>query len=42
LRAAGTADDAALDGWLSGLRRLDAREEFLLSVNDYAVIATRP
>jgi SAM-dependent methyltransferase len=42
LRASGTADPAELDGWLAGLGRLDARGAFLFSVNDYAVVATRP
>ena len=42
LRARGTVDPAELDRWLAGLRRLDARGAFLFSVNDYAVVATRP
>lgn len=42
LRATGTVDPAELDGWLAGLRRLGARGAFLFSVNDYAVVATRP
>jgi SAM-dependent methyltransferase len=42
LRAGGTVDPAELDGWLAGLRRLDERGAFLFSVNDYAVVSTRP
>ncbi|HEV8649933.1 MAG TPA: methyltransferase domain-containing protein [Actinomycetes bacterium] len=42
LRASDQVDQAELDGWLAGLRRLDARGAFLFSVNDYAVICARP
>ena len=42
LQASGTADPGELDRWLSGLQRLDHRGAFLFSVNDYAVVATRP
>jgi SAM-dependent methyltransferase len=42
LRSSGAVDPAELDGWLAGLRRLDARGAFLFSVNDYAVVSTRP
>jgi SAM-dependent methyltransferase len=42
LQASGAADPGELNGWLSGLRRLDRRGAFLFSVNDYAVVATRP
>jgi SAM-dependent methyltransferase len=37
----GAADRAELDGWLAGLRRLDAQRTFLFSLNDYAVICGR-
>jgi SAM-dependent methyltransferase len=42
LRGAGAADAAELDGWLAGLRRMDDRGAFLFSLNDYAVVCTRP
>jgi hypothetical protein len=42
LQISGAADPAVLNGWLSGLQRLDRRGAFLFSVNDYAVVATRP
>jgi len=42
LQASGAADPGELNGWLTGLRRLDLRGAFLFSVNDYAVVATRP
>jgi ubiquinone/menaquinone biosynthesis C-methylase UbiE len=42
LRAAGQTDPADLDAWLAGLRRLDAEGGFLFSINDYAVVCTRP
>jgi ubiquinone/menaquinone biosynthesis C-methylase UbiE len=42
LRAAGRADPAELDAWLAGLRRLDEEGGFLFSINDYAVVCTRP
>jgi SAM-dependent methyltransferase len=42
LRGAGAADAAELEGWIAGLRRLDERGAFLFSLNDYAVVCTRP
>jgi len=42
LRRSGAAGAAELDGWLAGLRRLDERGAFLFSLNDYAVVCTRP
>jgi SAM-dependent methyltransferase len=42
LRDGGAADPGELDGWLAGLRRLDAQGAFLFSLNDYAVICGRP
>ncbi len=42
LRDAGVADAAELERWIAGLRRLDERGAFLFSVNDYAVVCTRP
>jgi SAM-dependent methyltransferase len=42
LRSSGAVNPAELDGWLAGLSRLDARGAFLFSLNDYAVISTRP
>jgi SAM-dependent methyltransferase len=42
LRASGHADSVELDGWLAGLRRLDEADGFLFSINDYAVVCTRP
>jgi SAM-dependent methyltransferase len=41
LRAGGQASPGELDGWLAGLRRLDAAGAFLFSLNDYAVICGR-
>jgi SAM-dependent methyltransferase len=41
LRGSGDADPEELDGWLAGLRRLDAQGAFLFSLNDYAVICGR-
>ena len=41
LLAGGEAGPGELDGWLAGLRRLDAQGAFLFSVNDYAVICGR-
>lgn len=41
LRGSGDADPEELDGWLAGLRRMDAQGAFLFSVNDYAVICGR-
>jgi SAM-dependent methyltransferase len=38
----GQFDPAELDGWLAGLHRLDQRDAFLFSLNDYAVVAVRP
>lgn len=37
-----TVDEATLDRWLAGLKRLDSDGRFMVSVNDYAVAATRP
>jgi SAM-dependent methyltransferase len=42
VREAGAADAAELERWIAGLRRLDARGAFLFSLNDYAVVCTRP
>jgi SAM-dependent methyltransferase len=42
LRHAGVADPTELGGWLAGLRRLDEQGAFLFSLNDYAVVCTRP
>jgi SAM-dependent methyltransferase len=42
LRDAGVAGAAELERWIAGLRRLDARGAFLFSLNDYAVVCTRP
>jgi SAM-dependent methyltransferase len=42
LRTNGPVAPAELDGWLAGLSRLDARGAFVFSINDYAVVATRP
>ena len=42
LRASGQVDAVELDGWLAGLRRLDAADAFLFSINDYAVVCARP
>jgi SAM-dependent methyltransferase len=42
LRAGGQADPIELDGWLAGLQRLDEVNGFLFSINDYAVVCTRP
>jgi hypothetical protein len=39
---AGVADAAELERWIAGLRRLDQRSAFLFSLNDYAVVCTRP
>jgi SAM-dependent methyltransferase len=41
LRGAGLPA-ADLDRWLDGLRRLDERGAFLFSLNDYAVVCSRP
>lgn len=41
LRGGDDADPEELDGWLAGLRRLDAQGAFLFSLNDYAVICGR-
>ena len=41
LQGAGWTDQAALEGWLEGLRRLDERGAFLFSLNDYAVVCGR-
>jgi len=41
LAGCGAADRAELDGWLAGLRRLDAEGAFMFSLNDYAVICGR-
>jgi len=38
LLVGGQASREELDGWLAGLRRLDAQGAFLFSLNDYAVI----
>jgi len=38
LSASGDATPEELDGWLAGLRRLDAAGAFLFSLNDYAAI----
>jgi SAM-dependent methyltransferase len=42
LARAGAADPGELAGWLEGLARLAERDAFLFSLNDYAVVATRP
>jgi SAM-dependent methyltransferase len=42
LTGAGAADPAELAAWLAGLARLAERDAFLFSLNDYAVVATRP
>ena len=42
LRSSGQIDPAELGGWLDGLRRLDEEDGFLFSINDYAVVCTRP
>jgi SAM-dependent methyltransferase len=42
LLGAGVADAAELERWIAGLRRLDQRGAFLFSLNDYAVVCTRP
>ncbi|HEX6677032.1 MAG TPA: methyltransferase domain-containing protein [Actinomycetes bacterium] len=42
LRDAGVADAAELERWIAGLRRLDERGAFLFSLNDYAVVCSRP
>jgi SAM-dependent methyltransferase len=41
LRSSGAASADELDGWLTGLRRLDERGAFLFSLNDYAVVCDR-
>ncbi len=41
LQGAGWTEQAVLDGWLNGLRRLDERGAFLFSLNDYAVVCGR-
>jgi SAM-dependent methyltransferase len=41
LRGGGDAGPDELDGWLAGLRRLEAEGAFLFSLNDYAVICGR-
>jgi SAM-dependent methyltransferase len=41
LRGAGWTDQAALDGWLDGLRARAERGAFLFSLNDYAVLCGR-
>jgi SAM-dependent methyltransferase len=42
LRASEAVAAATLDRWLAGLRRLDTDGGFMVGVNDYAVMATRP
>ena len=42
LTRARAADPDELAAWLQGLARLAARDAFLFSLNDYAVVATRP
>jgi SAM-dependent methyltransferase len=41
LQDSGRADPEELEGWLAGLRRLNAAGEFLFSLNDYAVVCGR-
>ena len=41
-RREGRTDPAEVDRWLAGLRRLDEEGGFLFSINDYAVVCTRP
>jgi len=41
LQGAGWTEQAELDEWLDGLRRLDERGAFLFSLNDYAVVCGR-
>jgi SAM-dependent methyltransferase len=41
LRSCDDVEPEELDGWLAGLRRLDAQGAFLFSLNDYAVICGR-
>jgi SAM-dependent methyltransferase len=42
LGRARAADPGELAAWLEGLARLAQRDAFLFSLNDYAVVATRP
>jgi SAM-dependent methyltransferase len=42
LRTGGRTDPVELDRWLAGLCRLDDEGGFLFSINDYAVVCTRP
>ena len=42
LTRAQAADPDELAAWLQGLARLSERDAFLFSLNDYAVVATRP
>jgi SAM-dependent methyltransferase len=42
LTRARAADPDELAAWLQGLARLAGRDAFLFSLNDYAVVATRP
>jgi SAM-dependent methyltransferase len=42
LTRARAADPGELAAWLAGLARLAERDAFLFSLNDYAVVATRP
>jgi hypothetical protein len=42
LTRARAADPDELAAWLQGLARLAERDAFLFSLNDYAVVATRP
>lgn len=42
LTRARAADPGELAAWLEGLARLAERDAFLFSLNDYAVVATRP